>query len=124
MRTLTQYEVARTLLRQLAQISVTADGTFSMYVPGDGVQAVVKRIIICNHSTEGAAAFDLYHDDDGETFNTATLLYLDETVTLGQTRVLDDELYVDSNGGIGFYVDQPLALTITLYGEETQVRAR
>ena len=115
------YEVGRVIRRQVAQVRPTA--TASIYTPGDGVQTTVKRIIICNQ-TAGDAAFDLYHDDDGTTYDQSTQLYGAQTVAARMSLVLEDELYVDSGGNIAADVDVASALTITIYGEETQVRAR
>jgi hypothetical protein len=87
------------------------------------VQTIVKRIIICN-TTGADAAFDVFHDDDGTTYDASTQLYFNNTVTAGLTRVLDDELFVDSSGNIAVATDKTAALTFTLYGEEVQIRAR
>jgi len=109
------------VVRQLAQTQpVTA---VSLYTPGDGVQCVVKRVIICNVSA-GAAAFDIYHDDDGTTYDTTTQLFKDYTISAGVTFVMDEELYVDSSGNVAAASDTTAALTFSLYGEEVQVRAR
>jgi hypothetical protein len=69
-------------------------------------------------------AFDIWHDDDGTTYDATTQLHKDQTVTAGLTRVLEDELFVDSSGNVAAKVDATAALTFTLYGEEVQVRAR
>ena len=118
-----QRTAGQVVVRQLAQSSPAVTTAASLYTPGDGVQCVVKRIIICN--TSGAdAAFDVFHDDDGTTYDTTTQLYKDNTVTAGLTRVLEDELYVDSSGNVAVASDKTAALTFSLYGEEVQIRAR
>jgi hypothetical protein len=119
----TQYRVERALVRQLAQVTPTVTAALSAYTPGDGVQATIKRVFIKN-TAGGDAAFDLFHDDDGTTYDGTTQLYGAETVTAGATRILIDELYVDSNGNIAVATDVSSALTFTFYGEEAQVRAR
>lgn len=118
-----QYDIARFLSRQLAQATPADTPAASLYTPGDGVEAIVKRIIICNTSGSNAA-FDIFHDDDGTTYNTTTQLYFNQTLTAGLTRVLDDEIYVDSAGSIGAASDTTAALTFSVYGDEAQVRAR
>jgi len=117
------YSVERALSRQLAQSRPSDTAAASIYTPGDGVQAVVKTIIICNQSA-GAAAFDIFHDDDGTTFDETTQLYDAETLTASTTRVLSDELYVDSSGNIGVRSDTTSAITFTLYGDEVPFRSR
>lgn len=109
--------------RQLAQAQPVVTTVASIYTPGDGVQCIVKRVIICNTSA-GAAAFDLYHDDDGTTYDTSTQLFKDQTITPGVTLVLDEELYLDSAANLAVASDSTAALTFSLYGEEVQVRAR
>lgn len=117
------YNIERVLVRQLAQGRPSVTTAASLYTPGDGVQAVVKRVVICNTSASNAA-FDIFHDDNGTTYDATTQLYYNQTVTAGLTWVLEDELYVDSSGNIAVASDTTLALTFTLYGDETQVRAR
>lgn len=118
-----QRTAGQTTQRQLAQSQPTVTTAASLYSPGNGVQGIVKKIIICN-SSGADAAFDLFHDDNGTTYDGTTQLYKDNTVTAGLTRVLDDELYVDSSGNIAVASDATAALTFTAYGEEVQVRAR
>ena len=118
-----QRESGQSVARQLAQALPAVTTAASLYTPGDGVQGIVKRIIICNRSA-GNAAFDIYHDDNGTTYNDATALYLDQTVAAGITRVIEDELFVDSSGNVAVKSDVTSALTFTMYGEEVQIRAR
>lgn len=108
--------------RQLAQ-AIATTAVASLYTPGDGVQCIVKRVIICN-TTAAAAAFDMFHDDDGTTYGAATQLFKDQTVSVGVTLVLDEELFLDSAANLAIACDTTLALTFSLYGEEVQVRAR
>jgi hypothetical protein len=116
-----QRTAGQTVARQLAQTQpVTA---VSLYTPGDGVQCVVKRIIICNTSS-AAAAFDIYHDDDGTTYNATTQLFKDYTISAGVTFVMDEELFLDSDANVAAACDVTAALTFSVYGEEVQVRAR
>jgi hypothetical protein len=119
-----QRTAEQAVARQLGQSQAgTVTTAASLYTPGDGIQAVVKRIIICN-TTGGNAAFDIFHDDDGTTYDATTQLYKDNTVTAGLTRVIEDELFVDSSGNIAVASDVTAALTFTIYGEEVQIRAR
>ena len=118
-----RYDISRVLSRQLAQSRPATTPVASIYTPGDGVEAVVKKVFICNQSA-GVATFDLYHDDDGATYDATTQLYKDQTVGIGITRILDDDLYVDSSGNIAVRSAVTSALTFTLYGDEAQVRAR
>jgi hypothetical protein len=118
-----QRTAGQTVARQLAQSQPTDTPAASLYTPGDGVQCVVKRVIICNTSA-GSAAFDIFHDDDGTTYDTTTQLFKDYTLAAATTLVIAEELYVDSSGNVAVASDVTAALTFSLYGEEVQVRAR
>lgn len=109
--------------RQLAQSNAFITAAASLYTPGDGVQCIVKRVIICN-TAAAAAAFSMFHDDDGTTYDASTQLFKDQTITPGVTLVLDEELFLDSDANLGVASDTTAALTFSLYGEEVQVRAR
>lgn len=117
----TRYDISRFIRRQLAQGQPTT--VSSIYTPGDGVQATVKRVIICNTSAANALA-NLYHDDDGSTYNATTQLLKDNTIGPGKTLVFDNEIDIDSAGNLGASSDVTAALTFSAYGEESQVRAR
>lgn len=111
------------VLRQLAQARPNATAAASIYTPGDGVQGSVKQVIICN-TTGSEALFDLFHDDDGTTYDESTQLWKESTVAPNSTRTLGQDLFVDSPGNVAVATDTSLALTFTFYGDEVQVRAR
>ncbi len=123
MTTQTQYEISRVVLRQLAQSRPSSTAIVSIYSPGDGIEATVKRVVVCNTSA-GAAAASFYHDDDGTTYDESTQLYKNRTITASTTWVFATLWHVDSSGNIAVKTDVNSALTFTLYGDETQVRAR
>ncbi len=99
-----QRTAGQVVARQLFQGQPAVTAAASLYTPGDGVQCVVKRIFICNTSASDVS-FDLFHDDDGTTYDATTQLYKDQTVTAGLTRVLEDELFVDSSGNVAVASD-------------------
>ena len=111
------------VVRQLAQAQPSVTTVASLYTPGDGVQCVVKRVIICNTSA-AMAAWGLFHDDDGTTYDTSTQLFKDQSLAASESVIIEDELYVDSSGNIAVETDTTAALTFTLFGEEVQIRAR
>lgn len=111
------------VVRQLAQSQPAVTTAASLYTPGDGVQTIVKSVFICNTAAV-PAAFDIFHDDDGTTYDSTTQLFKDYTLAAATTLVIAEELYVDSSGNVAVASDTTAALTFTLYGEEVQVRAR
>ena len=94
----------------------------SIYSPADGIQAVIRKIIVCR--TSGAPAYRIFHDETGTTYDTSTALYYDVTLTAG-TDLLDVEIYMTNpDGNLAVRTDTTAALTFTVYGQENQVRAR
>lgn len=120
-KTFVQRTSGQAVNRQLAQSTPTNTAAVSLYSPGDGVQGIVKKVYICN-VTGAAAAFAMWHDDDGTDYTVETRLYMDNTITANTTRILSDEIYIDSSGNLAVRSDITAALTFTLYGEETRTR--
>ena len=108
--------------RQLAQKDVTSTLSFSLYSPDEGVQTVIKSVVICN--TAGVAkTWRLFHDEDGTTYDDTTALFYDKTVDASQTEEVSIEIFMnDSNGNLAFKCDTT-AVCVTVYGEESQKRA-
>lgn len=109
---------------QLGQLRPADTNAASVYAPADGVQAKVAQIIICN-TTGGAAAYRIFHDDDGSTYDQTTALFYDVSLAANTSEVLDMEIEMTASGGnLAVRTDTNDALTFTVYGEETQVRVR
>jgi len=99
--------------QQLAQAQGTGL-TASVFSPASGQTVLIREIRIVN-TTAGSLNFDLYHDDNGTTYDATTAIY--PTTTLVANAMLVDKTHIymnDSTGNIGF--NAPAGLTITLYG--------
>jgi len=122
-QTFVQRTAAQELGRQLGQsrpAGVTAD---SLYSPDDGVVTTVEKLVVVN--TGASALFDVYHDEDGSTYNQSTALYYSRTIVANETLLVDLGLYMNNpNGNIGVRTSVTSALTFSLYGTEIKTRAR
>lgn len=90
----------------------------SVYSPGAGVQAIIKRIVVCE-TAGGTAAFRICHDEDGTTYDETTAIYWDHAITANDTVAEDVDICMgDANGNLAVRSDTPSALTFTIYGVE------
>lgn len=109
---------------QLAQAKPTNASATSIYSPADGVSAEIIHIIVAN-TTTSAVTFRMFHDEDGTTYTQDTALFYDVSIAANHTVQYDVKIYmVDPNGNLAFRTATASALTVTLYGTETLVRAR
>lgn len=105
--------------KALFQAQPAGTTAVAVYTPASGVVGTLKAINIANGTTL-AAVFSLYHDIDGLTFNSSSVLYPDISVDPKDTLLINQWIAIDSTaGGIGFKSDTANALTITGYGAET-----
>lgn len=123
-RNLITREVGQRVAKQLAQSRPANTAAVSLYSPADGVHTTVKKVFVCN-VTAADAIYDLYHDDDGTTYDETTALYFGRTVTANMTHEL--ELNIDManpDGNLAVRSDVTSAVNFSAYGEEIQTRAR
>jgi hypothetical protein len=80
--------------------------------------AIIKRLTICN-TTAVTAAFRIFIDDDGTTFDESTAVFFDAEI-LGNTTVSDTGFKAmnNSSGNFAVRTDTASALTFTLFGAE------
>lgn len=110
------------LLKQ-QQLVRTVDVYDTVYLVDTGVETIIKQIYICNR-TGTATTFRLHHDEDGQTFDNSNALYYDKTVAANDTFTICSEFYMLEGDSIGVSTDPTDNLTISVYGEEIQTRAR
>lgn len=110
--------------RQIGQARPANTTAVSVYSPADGMMTDVVTIIICN-SSASSAAYRVFHDDDGVTYDESTALFYDVTIPANTTDIHDMKVFMaDSDGNLAIRTDTASALTFTVYGSETQARAR
>jgi hypothetical protein len=100
-------------LGQLRPANTTAASLFSPIAP-----AIIKNIVICNN-TASAAAFRLFVDDDGSTYDESTALFYDALIQGNETVQIDAFIPMNNSAGtIAVRTDTGDALTFTAFGAE------
>jgi hypothetical protein len=110
-------------LGQLRPANTTAA---ALYTPRTGIIGVVTSIIVCN--TSGAsAAYRLFHDFDGTTYDQTTALVYDDVIdpafagVLALTRhilTFDGGITISPGGNLACRTSVNSAFTFTAYGYE------
>jgi hypothetical protein len=118
-----QRTAGQVVARQLGQSTPAITTAASLYTPGDGVETIVKTVVVANVTTS-VAAFSIFHDDDGTTYDDTTALFKAIPIPGQHTDLIEVELSIGSSGNLAVKTDTTAALTFSLYGEEVQVRAR
>lgn len=122
-RTYVQRTAAQELGFQLGQSRPADTVSVSLYSPADGVVATIEKLVVVN--TGASATFDVYHDEDGTTYDQSTALYYGSAITANGTLMLDLGLYMNSlSGNLAVRTTVSSALTFSLYGTEIKTRAR
>jgi hypothetical protein len=108
---------------QLAQSRpsvTTAQGILAPSIPTE-----VTLITVCN-TTGTAAAFSIYHDDDGTTYDDSTALYRAVSVAANTTVRIEFQhagggISLSDTGNLAVRTDTASALTFTVYGITTDI---
>ena len=102
--------------QQLGQSRPASTTAESLYSPGASEIAIIKTIYVCN-TTTAAAAFRIFVDDNGTTYDETTALFFDSNVDANQTVELNTFISMnDSTGNLGIRTDTASALTFTAFG--------
>lgn len=119
----TSSQRSHAFLKILAQTRPSGTSAVSVYSPNSGDKAIIKQIIICN-TTGSAAAFSIYLDEDGTTYNETTALYFAHNINANDTIPIvfaEEEGWLpmnDAAGNLAVQTDTGSALTFTIIGEE------
>jgi len=102
--------------QQLGQLRPANTTAASLYSPGASEIAVIKTIVICN-VTASPAAFRIFIDDNGTTYDQTTALFYDTQIA-ANTTVHVDTFYAmnDSTGNLAVRTDTADALNFTAFG--------
>jgi hypothetical protein len=104
-------------LKQLGQSRPSTTTAASIYNPPAG-DNVVHTIIICNTSNS-AAKYRIFVDDDGTTYNESTALFWDISLDPDTSDVLEVKICMNNaSGNLAVRTDTSNALTFTVFGEE------
>ena len=104
--------------KQLGQLRPANTTAASIYSP-TGETSVIRSIVICN-TTATTAAFRIFHDDDGTTYDQTTALFYDSPINGNETVEIDTYWPMNNSAGnLAVRTDTASALTFTVYGAET-----
>lgn len=101
--------------KQLGQLRPADTTAASLYSPA-GETAIIKSIVVCN-TTASAAAFRIFLDDNGTTYDQTTALFYDANINANETVEIDTYWPMnDSTGNLAVRTDTGSALTFTAFG--------
>jgi len=107
--------------KQLGQLRPANTTAASIYSPGARIRAIVTSIVIAN-TTGSTAAFRLFHDDDGTTYDETTALAWDIDIATKKDDISFTSdiriLMNNSSGNLAVRTGTNNALTFTVYGFE------
>jgi hypothetical protein len=112
----TQYDITRTLTRQLAQSRPGTTGATSAYSPS--YETTVTSVVVCNQGGT-TPSFSIYLDDDGTTYDETTALFWSVPMTTNETVIIDCEWHMTNTAG-NLAVQTSIAndVTFTVFGNE------
>ncbi len=103
--------------KQLGQHRINSTTATSLYSPGASTTAIIKSIVVCNQGA--AAAFRIFLDDDGTTYDQTTALYYDAPIGATTTVQIDTFWPMnDATGNLATRTSVANALTFTVFGAE------
>jgi len=97
----------------LAQIRENSTNPALLYQPAAGEVAEVSLRI--SNNTAGAVLVRVFHDIDGTTYDEASAIIWDYSITAGLFLVLLG-IKMNSSGALAYRSDTANALTVTVYG--------
>ena len=104
--------------KELGQLRPANTTAASVYSPGSNITARIESIFVCN-TTASAAAFRIFVDKDGTTYDETTALFFDSAIAANTTVLIEGLIYIiNSAGNLGVRTDTNSALTFTAYGVE------
>ena len=86
-----------------------------VYRPAADVTVRLESIIFLNRDSV-SRNISIYHDIDGEVFDTSTLIELDKAVAAGLRYVFSEPLLLDENGALGILVETANIINVVGYG--------
>jgi len=106
--------------KQLGQVHLTGAGVNLLYSPPANSVGRITDIYMVNNSATDTPEINFYHDDNGTTYNTTTILYKEGAMPVRSTSYLSAKnITIGPNGNL--VIETPTGtpdVTITIYGEE------
>jgi hypothetical protein len=105
--------------KQLAQSRPAGTTAASIYSPAEGESTRIRELIVCN-TTATAAAYRIFHDEDGTSYGQQTSLFYDVSLAANSTDIIELNTGMEnSSGNFAVRTDTGSALTFTISGEVT-----
>lgn len=113
------YNVSHAQGEQLAQLRPSVTTPVTLFTASE-LRVEVTLLVICNH-TGGAVAVNVYHDDDGTTYDSTTMLVdrsvlQDDPEFAFQAQHPGSGIHIKPGGSIGVRTATADDVTFTLYG--------
>ena len=106
--------------KQLAQEELTNSAT-SIYSPGTDEEVEITAIYISNRDGKDRW-FNMWHDEDGTTYDDTTALFVEVDIPGDSTLVIEDPIYLNNAAGnLAMEAEANNDMTVTIYGKVTDV---
>lgn len=102
----------------LGQLRPADTNAASIYSPAAGTIGIISTIIVCN-TTGSTAAYSIFLDDDGTTYDESTALYFGVNLAANTSDKIQTYIPMDdSSGNIAVKTGTSSALTFSVFGTE------
>lgn len=108
--------------RKLNSLFIETSGRYvTVYQPGEGVHAVIKKIHVVNRRAT-KERYILAHVDNGASVSNADIFQ--SLVTVDRNTVIDGDIYLNNLDTLYMYQYTSSCFIVNVFGEEVQIRAR
>lgn len=107
------------IYKQLGQLRPSTTDATSIYSPAEGVQTIIKSIVICNTSGSSTSAY-IYIDDNGSTYDENTSILWNTSIPANNLPIVFEVCLCmnNQNGNLAVKTNTANALTFTVFGME------
>ncbi len=104
--------------KQLGQVRPTDTNNTVLFSPSKTDRYTVRNIIVCN-TTASAAAYRIFCDENGTTYDQTTALAYDVSIAGNSTTLYEMDVFMNDTGGnLAVRTDTANALTFTANGDD------
>jgi hypothetical protein len=105
---------------ELAQSRPADTNAASVVSPDESEVIHITELIICN-TTNASAAYRVFKDEDGTTYDQTTAHFYDVALPANTTDVIEYNVWMnDSSGNLAVRTDTASAITFTVHGQRLQ----
>lgn len=109
--------------KQLGQTRPAGTSAASIYSPAPNVHAELLLLVV-NENAGATPNFQVFHDEDGTTYDQTTSLFFNNALTANETKLINlSGIWMrNSAGNFAIRTSVALQITFTLYGIEREVK--